>query len=762
MIFFNNFVFIKKWTLEKRTIFFGWRKRLEQSGLSVSKFFEKNEAPFSRRQYFNYKNKFLATPSDLNPDKTKGGNRKLSFEAEAYIKGSTERDPKIKLEDLRQCIAGKFGLTVSASAISRALQRISESPKPRPLGRPRKEIETKHEINSVGGFELIVTLAYHLGWPQRVTQIISKSIKNIKRRKAFGRNGNVTDNKGRGKSGHFTKRYNNRKDVRAGRFASISEKRAQKNWKSMNIFRDQGESISRKSLAVLALPAITMNGDIRSVDTALGRYLEHLCGFDYKQASLTKYLSELKYLGISTQLLHELSQFWLDLWGKDLDESIKGPFVCYYIDGNTKAVWSSSRVKKNKVTMLGRVMGCLEHVFIHDGLGHPIYFETFSGHGPVGEHILGLFEKIENAILEVPRSSTKIFRAIVMDAAGNSVRTLRAFAAQNKYHYITPLDDNQWNERRVRNIGCPTRYRYGDATLREVEIELEDSSEKGYLVSARAIKIDWDSGKVTVLLTSLPQKIVDASEVVYSYFKRWPAQELQFKNKKAAVSLNKVAGYGRKEITNERVVDAQRKAAEKVEQLTKNLADSIREMGIHEKAIVEMIPKERRLRARSKIIDGKRIGSKSLQEELKRYGGKITAHKKAIKKIEKEHDKEFKLLRRHQKEWLNLQGKSKEYSVDVELDQILTFHRVSLANLYTYFAKHFLGEEAISMQTLISRIIFLQGISEIKGEVRKTTLQYNQKDPEMMEKLVGAIEKINELNIRGVNGKLMKFALSAS
>lgn len=748
--------------IEKRTIFLRWRKRLEQSGLSVTDFFDKNEVPFSRRQYFNYKEQFSSTPCDLKPNKPKGGNRKLSFEAEAYIKGCIEREPKTKLEDLSQSIANKFALTISTSAISRALQRISKLPQPRPKGRPRKEIETKLEINSVGGFELIVALAYHLGWPQRVTQIISKSIKNIKRRKAFNRNENLTDSKGRRKSGHFTKRYNNRKDVRAGRFASISEKRAQKNWKSMNIFRDQEESISRKSLAVLALPAITMNGSIRSVDTALGGFLKYLCGFDYKQASLTKYLSELKYLGISTQLLQELSQFWLDLWASDLEESIKGPFLCYYIDGNTKAVWSNSRVKKNKVTMLGRVMGCLEHVFIHDGLGHPIYFETFSGHGPVGEHILGLFEKIENAISEVPRSSTKVCRAIVMDAAGNSVRTLRAFAAQDKYHYITPLDDNQWNERRVRNIGRPLRYRYGNATLREVDIELEDSSEKGYLVSTRAIKIDWDSGKMTVLLTSLPQKIVDASEVVYSYFKRWPAQELQFKNKKAAVSLNKVAGYGRKEVTNNRVVDAQRKAAEKVEQLTKTLVDSIREIGTHEKAIAEIIPKERRLRARSKVIKGQRICSKSIQEVLKRYDGKIKTHKKAIKKIENKHDKEFKLLRRNQKEWLNLQGKSKEYSVDVELDQILTFHRVSLANLYTYFAKHFLGEEAISMQTLISRIILLQGISETRGEVRKTTLQYNQKDPKMMDKLIGAIKKINELNIRGVNGKLMKFAVSTS
>jgi hypothetical protein len=151
-----------------------------------------------------------------------------------------------------------------------------------------------------------------------------------------------------------------------------------------------------------------------------------------------------------------------------------------------------------------------------------------------------------------------------MDGASNSVKSLRAFAAQHKYYYVTPLDDNQWNERKVIRYGRPTRYRYGNASLRELDIELEDSDEKGYLISSRAIKIDWDNGKMTVLLTSLPSKVIDASEVVWSYFQRWPAQELQFRNKKAAVSLNRVAGYGRKEIENPRVIEAQQKAEKRI------------------------------------------------------------------------------------------------------------------------------------------------------------------------------------------------------
>ncbi|MBI4600472.1 MAG: hypothetical protein HY721_00790 [Planctomycetes bacterium] len=204
------------------------------------------------------------------------------------------------------------------------------------------------------------------------------------------------------------------------------------------------------------------------------------------------------------------------------------PLLCYYVDGNTKALWSSKRVKKHKVTMLGRVMGCLEQVFIHDGQGRPVYFETYSGHAPLGEHVLGLFEKIEDS-LEGPGPKLPVQRAIVMDAASNSVRTLRAFAAQRKYHYITSLDDNQWNLRHLRKEGRPQRYRWGPATLWDSEIELEDSNEKGYLFVTRAIKIEWDRGKETYLITSLPKEIIGASLVVKAYFDRWPDEELSFK-----------------------------------------------------------------------------------------------------------------------------------------------------------------------------------------------------------------------------------------
>lgn len=139
----------------------------------------------------------------------------------------------------------------------------------------------------------------------------------------------------------------------------------------------------------------------------------------------------------------------------------------------------------------------------------------------------------------------------------------------------------------------------------------------------------------------------------------------------------------------------------------------------------------------------------------------ISKYQRLIKKIENTHRYHLNLLKKHQKTWFQLQGKEQVYEVDVELDQIVTFYRISLANLYAYFIKHFLENESISMVMLLHRVIHLQGRIKENDNQRKIVLQYNKKDPNMMKKLEKALIKINQLNIRGSKNKIMQFALEA-
>ena len=729
-------------------------KRIDASEIPTTSFFDRHNVPFSRAQFFRYK-RLLDENYEFKIPLKQGGNRKISEREELFLRGCLTGNVVPSIDNLRKSFKLELNIEVGRTAMRQALDRLFPDRFRLRPGRPFN-CAPVGSTNSLGGFELIVAVAYYLKWPERAGKVISDAVRDHKRSQR-GDVHAVPDLKGR-HAGKFTSHYSKRADIRASRFASVSQKRDRKNWGSMNIMHEQVTTLERKSLAMLSLPIVTGNGQVRSVNLPLGQNMGNLCGFNYKQATISKFLGEMKYLGIADRLLRDLPEFWQKCWGKDVSR-LSGPVLSYYIDGNTKAVWSSKRIKQNKVTMLGRVMGCLEQVFIHDGLGHPVYFETYSGNAPVGEHILALFEKIESTILEVPGSKASVCRAIIMDAASNSVRTLRTFAAQKKYHYITTLDDNQWSERRVRNPGHPIRYQYGKATLRDLDFELQDSTDKGYMIVVRAIKINWDNGKQTVLLTSLSKAVVDASEVVWSYFQRWPAQELRFRDKKAGLSLNRVCGYGKTLVTNERVKDKLDKLTQKKERLEKELTEPIAAIRAHDKALAALIPKERRLREKTAIKEGKRKIPRTIQKQFAEISDKIRFRESDRRKVETNYKKQFKSYRKTQKEWLRLQSKKTVYQLDVELDQIMTYYRASLAHLCAYFIQHFLDGRPLSLIMLFQRVAHLQGtIQESKYE-RKVALVANKQDPEMMKLLGQAIVKINELKIKGHGGKVYHFSL---
>ncbi|NQE05448.1 hypothetical protein C5S32_06220 [ANME-1 cluster archaeon GoMg1] len=159
--------------------------------------------------------------------------------------------------------------------------------------------------------------------------------------------------------------------------------------------------------------------------------LKYICGYNYKHATIDKYLRELKYLRISSNFIKATADFWIKFWGELNNEH--PTLLCYYLDGNTKPIWSSKSCKKSKVSMLGRVMNCLEQVFVHDSFGHPTYFQTYSGNADIGNKALSLMEDIED-YLKAILSDGKVNRVMIRDSAANGVSTLRSIA--NSDHYF--------------------------------------------------------------------------------------------------------------------------------------------------------------------------------------------------------------------------------------------------------------------------------------------------------------------------------------
>jgi transposase len=609
-----------------------WLDRLERSGLSPQRFVAKYRIPCSLMQLYRYRAAYQREGmKGLVDGRSQGNHRRIDAEAEGFLRGYVTAHPQGSRKELCEALQEQVGVQVTPPGLSGCLQRLGI----RVEGASRKASPLERWC-PCAGMVLVVALAWHVGWPQATAAVIHQAIVKARSSSRFASAGQPRDSRGKNRRGQFTARYNGRADVRRERFQSVELKRGRKVVECMNVVQVKPPTLARKCLAVLLLPVVTGNGAIRTVNTALGPALRSLCGFQYKQATVGRFLSELKYLGVSEGLVQHLVGFWQRLWRQESPPQEVGALLCYYVDGNTKALWSSQHVKKHKVTVLGRVMGCLEQVFIHDSHGRPLYFETYAGQAPKGEYILSLFEKIERS-LEGPGAPLRVQRAIVLDAAGNSVRTLRAFASQRQYHYITSLDHNQWNPRKLRTQGRPQRYRYGAATLWDCEIELEDSTDKGYLLVTRAIRIQWDKGKETFLITSLPKSILGASVVVKAYFERWPDQELPFKGMKSVACLHRVAGYGRQQRPQPHVQKRQEELARKIQELKASVAEPLAALDAQEAQIAALIPKERRLRAKSRIVEGQRILPPEEAQALKDLSRQIDAHQRHVKAIRKAH-----------------------------------------------------------------------------------------------------------------------------
>jgi len=314
-------------------------EKIEKSELSPTKYIQLYNVPFSIAQFYRYRAKFIQKGKEDLKDKRKDNKiRSMNSEEIAFLRGFISNKTTVSPTEALRAVEEEFGTKLHRSTMSRILKKFG-------VMTSKSEFVTKEYV-SCAGFELITALAIHLNWPSYTVQRLMDVIDN---HRIEPQPDHLPDKDGRNEKGQFSKKYNQRSTVRKMKFASIDLKRMKKDLRQMDIFKTSSLNLERKCLALLALPLVTMNGEIRNVNAALGNALSGFCGFNYKQATLDKFLRELKYLGVSESLLIGQVQFWLQKW-KICDSELEVPFLCFYIDGNTKPLWSKYRVKKKAIS----------------------------------------------------------------------------------------------------------------------------------------------------------------------------------------------------------------------------------------------------------------------------------------------------------------------------------------------------------------------------------------------------------------------------
>ncbi len=108
------------------------------------------------------------------------------------------------------------------------------------------------------------------------------------------------------------------------------------------------------------------------------------------------------------------------------------------------------------------------------------------------------------------------------------------------------LDTHQMKERTFTHRSARERYRYREAARRECVIELMDSQEPTYIYERRAVRLYWENGRESWLVSSIANSLCDASEGVKAYGDRWPSCEKHYAMMKAAMCVSQIVGYGKK------------------------------------------------------------------------------------------------------------------------------------------------------------------------------------------------------------------------
>ncbi len=726
--------------------------KIEESSLSVNQYFKTSSPPFSQSQYYLYK-KILETKGTdgLYDQRTEGNNFKFSENMKNYVHGLLEHNPTISTNDIQKDIKNHFNISISNTTIKNFRRDTGLV-----WVHPEKEDNPVFESSAA---EIPLALALGTGLMDMFTGTIGQSIKEKMTSGEFEKSEQLEkDHPDLRVKGKFTSEYNNLPSVRESRFNSIEEKISHKRFSAMDIFSLSRKTVLRRNLSLISLPLVTENGKTSSVNCPSGNDLQGLCNFNYKAATLTKYIAELKYLQISNSLIDATARFWMEFWqSRKNSDTI---YACYYIDGNTKASWSSKSCHKGKVTMLGRVMNCLEQVFIHDGLGHPIYFQTFKGHADIGKNALGMLDKIEeylNGTTTLDGQFT-VNRILIMDGGGNGVKTLRELS-KSGYHFITILDSNQINDRKIKFVSKEKRYDFGKAFLVDCTVELEDSNEKSYLFETRAVQVHWDNGRTSVLITSLGEEIFSTDNVVKSYFDRWPAQELNFKDMKSSVNIHRIVGYGKKLVDNQTVLNKIEKLQRQKNALECKLKDPIDKINDLEISLQKKITEEKIYKEMSTIVNGLRRLPEPDTKSLDSIQKEISSIQRMIQKIKDEYLKQFKSLTKKNDELARIVDKKKIYCVDVELDQIMTCFKISMANICCYLLDSCFDGQKMTLHRLFEEIFDLRAEVKIENDCRNITIKKNCKQPDIMKKLESALIVINDMKLKDMNGYQYNFTL---
>jgi hypothetical protein len=698
----------------------------------------------------------------------KGKERKITPEVLGALRGLVYAQGRTASHQLVEDLEKATGARLAASTVREALRGMDLSlPRGRPHGsraKPPEEEAAEVTPLPLAGAELLLAVEDQLGAVRDLTLAAEAYLELLP-----APEGEVLDDRGnRDERGHFLPEYNVAKTRTepelGGKFDSVERRRGEKDLREMRVANSTWAARYRKDLALTLLPIVVDTPRWSMLRHWQGAHLGELCGFPYQPATLDKHVRELKLAGTAEPLREASATFWMGMEPPAQD----GALIAY-IDASTKPIWTHAFTRCTKVSGTGRVMPATTTVWLNSGSGTPLVYRSFSGQVSVPRQVSGFLASLEEA-----SGSGTVQRLVILDRESHAVWLFKELETAG-WQFVVPLRGSVTGPNaRFEELGDWVPFNDAGDEVQEGFLWLNDSRAGEPALRQRVVaRRRHRTGKVAWYATNTDPTEFDASAVITVYFARWPLQEHVFRAGNGRVGLNVHHGYGKKKVTNVGVVSELEKLdgrlralAVKQEALEVEAIELASQQQHQHQAVarVETLVETLGQEVDARVAQGETDSEpfRGAYERLRSWLRWLPdAREKASALDERNRVNQKKLADLHasQERARALQekraGQTRIFTVDMELDEIMTAYKMTFMNLATHLMTHHLGVR-MELDTLIRGVLTLPG-ERVRTATTETIRIYRQpRDTQATAAVERACETLTALGLSRRDGKTVR------
>ena len=702
----------------------------------------------------------------------KGETLKVTDEVRGALRVLAQLYPTKGSEALGEELYEQLGVRLSGSRLRTTLAELGLS---RARGRPggsralKAEEPPKEEVTPLGlaGAELLLGVEAELGAIRALTAAMGEHLAALP-----APEGEVRDERaGRDEKGRFQADYNvaqPRQHPDLGhRFNSVKTSREGKDLREMRVAQSSFEARHRKDVALTLLPVVLETPRWVGLQHWSGALLESLVGHSYMPSTLDKHARELKLAGVAETMRTAVSRQWMDR-----EALVQDGAVLVYIDGTTEPLWTHHFTRSLKVSSNGRVMPGFTTMWLMTGSGTGVVYRTFSGAASLPAHVADFLGVVDQALGE-----GQVERVVVFDREGHASWLLKELTEAG-WAYIVPIKSSSTGPNaRFEEVTPWVPYGTAGDEVCEGRLWLNDSRPGEPAFRVRVVgRRRHRTGEVAWYATGCDAENVPASVVLDRYFARWPLQEGVFRSGKGRVGLDVHHGYGKSLATPlalinelEQLDDTLRRCVDQRAQATEQVATlrEAREDWKRADADLRLLRDEIHGELSVRVAEQDTLGPQfvelhTAQSRVQRW---LDETRDQLDVTQKQLDKVQRTVSRLDARESRLQAdidkKTKQktlYTVDTELDEIMTAYKVTFMNL----AQHLMEvhtQDNMELDTLIRSVLTLPG-ERVTTETTETIRIYRQpRDPRAMRAVERACGSLTALSLVR-NGRALRFELT--